>query len=267
VRLLVAFLGTAAATYYDLFNRKNVPNELLYAFLVVALLVNIIFYQQDLFWFSVSVAAFFAAVGYVFYRVGQLGGADVFVIASVMLLLPVTPSFVSMPFNMPFVFPVLIFSGVLFALYVMAYFGWKLSQQPDVKPQLLYGLMLVPYLLFAWVYVNSFIFSPVYFAFISALLFATMFFMIFRDPLNMLLAEELPLAQIQPEDVLALEIMNKDMIERYKIRRVMTQAELDRLKVTKVTELWVYTKLPPFLPFILAGMFLSVLFTGSLILV
>jgi hypothetical protein len=67
--------------------------------------------------------------------------------------------------------------------------------------------------------------------------------------------------------VLALEIMNKDMIERYKIRRVMTQAELDRLKVTKVTELWVYTKLPPFLPFILAGMFLSVLFTGSLILV
>jgi Flp pilus assembly protein protease CpaA len=266
IRLLIAFIGTGVATYYDVFNKKNVPNELLYAFLVVALLANIVFYQQDLFWFSISVAVFFSAIGYVFYRVGQLGGADVFVLASVMLLLPVHPSFEAMPFNMPFVFSVFIFSGVLFALYVMAYFGWKLSQQPDVKPSLLYGLMFIPYLLFAYVYVNSFIFSPVYFAFISALLFATIFFLMFKDSLNMLLAEELPLAQVQPEDVLAMEIMNKDLIERYKIQRVVTKAELDRLKMTKVTDLWVYTKLPPFLPFILAGMVLALLFAKSLIL-
>jgi Flp pilus assembly protein protease CpaA len=266
IRLLVAFIGTGVATYYDLFNKKNVPNEMLYAFLVIALLTNIIFYQQDLFWFSIGVAVFFSAIGYVFYRVGQLGGADVFVLASIMLLLPVHPSFDAMPFNMPFIFSVLIFSGVLFALYVMAYFGWKLTQQPDVKPKLLYGLMFIPYLLFAWAYINSFIFSPVYFAFISALLFATIFFLMFRESLNMLLAEELPLAQVQPEDVLAMEIMNKDLIERYKIPRVITQAELDRLKMTKVTELWVYTKLPPFLPFILAGMVLALLFARSLIL-
>ena len=266
LRLLIAFAGTGIAAYYDVFNKKNVPNEMLYAFLIVALLTNIVFYQQDLFWFSIGVAAFFSAVGYVFYRVGQLGGADVFVLASIMLLLPVHPSFEGMPFNMPFIFSVFIFSGVLFALYVMAYFGWKLTKEQDVKPKLLYGLMFIPYLLFAWAYVNSFIFSPVYFAFISALLFATIFFLMFRESLNALLAEELPLAQVQPEDVLAMEIMNKDMIERYKIPRVITQAELDRLKTTKVTELWVYTKLPPFLPFILAGMVLSLLFARSLIL-
>jgi Flp pilus assembly protein protease CpaA len=267
IRLAIAFLGTGVAAYYDLFNKKNVPNEFLYAFLVLALLVNIIFYQQDLFWFSLAVAVFFSAVGYVFYRVGQLGGADVFVLASVMLLLPVHPSFVGMPFNMPFVFSVFIFSGVLFALYVMGWFGWRLSQEPEVKPNLLYGLMFIPYLLFAYVYVNSFIFSPVYFAFISALLFATIFFLMFRESLNMLLAEELPLAQVQPEDILAMEIMNKDLIERYKIQRVMTVAELERLKRTKVTDLWVYTKLPPFLPFILVGMVLSLLFARSLILI
>lgn len=266
IRLLIAFIGTGVATYYDVFNKKNVPNEMLYAFLAIALLTNIVFYQSDLFWFSMGVAVFFSAVGYVFYRVGQLGGADVFVLASIMLLLPIHPSFISMPFNMPFIFSVFIFSGVLFALYVMAFFGWKLTKEPDVKPNLLYGLMFIPYLLFAWAYINSFIFSPVYFAFISALLFATIFFLMFRDSLNMLLAEEMPLAQVQPEDVLAMEIMNKDLIERYKIQRVMTKAELNRLKMTKVTDLWVYTRLPPFLPFILAGMVLALLFARSLIL-
>lgn len=266
VRVLLAFIGTAVAAYYDVFNKKNVPNEMLYAFLGLALLVDIIFYQQELFLFSIGVAAFFSAIGYVFYRVGQLGGADVFVLAAVMLLMPVHPSFTGMPFNMPFVFSVFIFSGVLFALYVMAFFGWKLSQNPDTRPNLLYGLMLIPYALFAYVYVNSFIFSPVYFAFISLLLFATIFFMMFRESLNMLLAEELPVAQIQPEDVLALEIMNKDMVERYKIPRVASRDELDRLQRTKVTDLWVYTKLPPFLPFILAGMVFALFFARSLIL-
>ena len=266
IRLLIAFVGMVVATYYDLFNNRNVPNGMLYAFLAIAFITNLVFYQPDLFWFSIGMALFFSAIGYVFYRVGQLGGADVFVIASIMLLLPIHPSFVGMPFNMPFIFSVFIFSGVLFALYVMVYFGWRLTKEPDVKPKLLYGLIFVPYLLFAWAYVNSFIFSPVYFAFISVLLFATIFFLMFKESLNALLAEELPLAQVQPEDVLAMEIMNKDLIERYKIPRVMTQAELDRLKMTKVTDLWVYTKLPPFLPFILVGMVLALLFAKSLIL-
>jgi hypothetical protein len=163
------------------------------------------------------------------------------------------------------VFSVIIFSGVLFALYVLGYYGLKLMQN-EAKPNLVYGLMIIPYLLFAYIYVNSFLFSPVYFVFISILLFASMFFLMFRDALNQLLAEELPIAQLEPEDVLALEIMNKDMIARYKIPRMVTKEEIDRLKKTKVTDVWVYTRLPPFIPFILAGMILSMLFAKSLLL-
>lgn len=265
IRVLIAFIGTCAVAYYDVFNRKNVPDWLLYAFLAVAFIVNLVFYEQDLFLFSIAAAVFFSAIGYVFYRVGQLGGADVLVIASIMLLMPVHPSFIGMPFNMPFIFSVVIFSGVLFALYVMLYFGLKLTEA-EAKPKLIYALMLIPYLLFAYIYVNSFLFSPVYFAFITILLFATIFFMMFRDSLNGILAEEMPLSQVEPEDVLALEIMNKDMIERYKLPRLVTKAELERLKKTRITDLWVYTKLPPFVPFLLLGMILSLLFARSLLL-
>jgi len=265
VRVILSFVLVGVAAYYDVFNKKNIPDQVLYAMLVLSFLVNLFFYQEQLFWFSIAVTAFFSMIGYVFYRIGQLGAADVFVLASVMLLLPIHPSSVGMSFNIPFVFSVIIFSGVLFALYVLTYYGFKLMQN-EAKPNLLYGLMLIPYLLFAYIYVNSFLFSPVYFAFISILLFASMFFLMFRDALNQLLAEELPIAQLEPEDVLALEIMNKDMIERYKIPRMVTREEIDRLKKTKVTEVWVYTRLPPFIPFILAGMILSMLFAKSLLL-
>ncbi|MBI5046931.1 hypothetical protein HZC07_04345 [Candidatus Micrarchaeota archaeon] len=175
------------------------------------------------------------------------------------------PSFISMPFNLPFIFPTIIFSGVAFAVYVILYFSWKLLQH-EAKPNLLYTLLLIPYFLFAYVYVNSFLFSPVYFALISVLLLSSVFFMIFRDSLNQLLAEELPLSQVEPEDVLALEVMNKDLIARYKVQRLVTSSELTRLKKLKIQTVWVYTRLPPFIPFILLGMVASLLFAKSLLL-
>lgn len=265
VRVVFAFLLVGIAAYYDLFNKKNIPDKVLYAMLGVAFLVDLFFYEATLFWFSLAIAAFFSAIGYLFYRLGQLGGADVFVLATIMLLLPLHPSFVGMTFNVPFIFSVIIFSGVAFALYILCYYSYKLYQS-EAKPNLMYALMLIPYAIFAYVYVGSFLFSPVYFAFITILFFSSIFFLMFRDSLNRLLSEELPIAQVEPEDVLALEVMNKDMVERYKIPRMATKAQIERLKKTKVGEVWVYTRLPPFIPFILLGMILAMLFAKYLLL-
>ncbi len=72
IRVLIAFIGTAVASYYDLYNKKNVPNNVLYGFLAIAFIVNLVLFQEDLFWFSIAVALFFSAIGYIFYRVGSL---------------------------------------------------------------------------------------------------------------------------------------------------------------------------------------------------
>ena len=87
-----------------------------------------------------------------------------------------------------------------------------------------------------------------------------------RDPVAALPERDGELDDALAEDVLALEIMNKDMRERFKIPRLVTKAEIERLKKTKVPEVWVYTKLPPFLPFILVGMLMSLLFAKNLLL-
>ncbi|MFH1393769.1 MAG: prepilin peptidase [Candidatus Micrarchaeota archaeon] len=264
-RLLIAFAGTAVAAYYDIFNKRNVPDNYLYAFLAVAFLINVVFYEEDLFLFSMAVALFISGIAYVFYRVGQIGGADVFVMASIMLLLPIQPSFVQIPFNIPFFFPVWLFSGIALALYVMISMGYKLIQT-EAKPDWKYALMFIPYLLFAYVFINSMLFSIVYFAFVSIALFTTIFFMMFKQDLNRMLAEEMPVGQLEAEDVLALEMMDQEVVKKNNINRLMTKDEISRLKDLKIEDVWVFTKLPPFLPFILLGMVLAMFFSGLLFL-
>ncbi len=265
IRLIVAFLGVVAATYYDLFNRKNVPDKLLYGFLAVAFITNLIFYSEQLFIFSLAVALFFSVIGYIFYRAGQIGGADLFVLLSIMLLLPIQPSISGLPFNMPFIISVMIFSGLLFAVYVMLDFGYKLLKSGHAKPKLLYGLLLVPYLLFAYIYVNSVLYSPVYFTILTILFIATIFFMMFKEELTLLLAEKIPVEKLEPEDVVAMEFISKETAEEYGIRRLVTEDMIKRLKDKNYGEIWVYTKLPPFLPFVLVGIVLALFFSKALL--
>jgi len=265
IRVILAFLGVAVTTYFDVFNRRNVPNTILYAFLGIAFIANLILFQEDMFFFSIALAVFFSAIGFIFYRFGQLGGADLFVIASVILLLPVHPSFVGLTFNLPFIFSVIVFAGVAFAVYVIVFYGLKLIGS-GAQPKLMYLLLLIPYIIFAFIYINSIIFSPVYFMFVSILLLATVFFLMYKEDINQLLAERMSPSELEEEDVLAIEMMDQKTVRKYNLKRLATKAEIERMKKLKVREVWVYSKLPPFLPFMLLGMLLSLVFASSLLL-
>ena len=45
IRVVLAFVLVGIAAYYDVFNKKNIPNQVLYAMLAIAFLVNLFFYQ------------------------------------------------------------------------------------------------------------------------------------------------------------------------------------------------------------------------------
>ena len=265
IRIILAFLGVLIATYFDIFNRRNVPDKFLYAFLVVAFIANLAFYDADLFLFSLAMAIFFSAIFYVFYRMGQLGGADVIVMASVMLLLPIHPSFVKISFNFPFLFSTLVFSGTVFALYVIIYYGAKLFSK-GANPKWGYALMLIPYALFVYIYFTSqVLFSPVYLVLITVLFVATTFFLMFKDDLNKLLSEQVPLSRLETEDVLALDIMDQKIVKKYQLKRLVNDGEIKRLTTAGLKEVIVYSKLPPFMPFFLVGMIIAMLYASTLL--
>ncbi|MEM3422719.1 MAG: hypothetical protein QXF35_00820 [Candidatus Bilamarchaeaceae archaeon] len=268
LRVIVAFIGVLVASYYDLFNKKNVPDKILYSFLGIAILLNIVFYLMqpdfDVLLFTFGAALFISVIGYIFYRFGQIGGADVIVITSVMLLIPFVPSFAGLSFNLPFIIPAMIYGGLLLTVYVTIKFALKIISQGGT-PNLLYLLLLLPFLFFIYVYINSPVFSLTYLFIISVLLLASIFFMVYKQDIILMLAEQLPLEKVEPEDVFALELIEPAIIKQYNIKRLATVSEIQRLKEAGLQTIWVYTDLPPFIPFLLVGMVLALFFSKNLL--
>lgn len=263
IRIALAILGTAVVAYFDIFNKRNIPNNLLYAFLGVAVVSNIIFFDPDLSIFAVAIAVFLSAFGYVFYKLGHFGGADVFVLASLTLLLPIPPSFVRLPFNIPFIFVIFLFALVISSLYSLVDFAIKLSKK-RAKANYLYLVIFVPYALVVYLFVNSPVFSYAFLVILSVAIISSVFFAAYREPILKLQAQKIPLGKVTEEDVLAIELMDKDTVWLHGLKKLITAEELKRLKKLKLKEVLVYTKLLPFLPFVFFGLVLSLLFGNYL---
>ncbi|MFA6530530.1 MAG: prepilin peptidase [Candidatus Micrarchaeia archaeon] len=265
-RLSLAIIGVAVTTYYDIFNNKNIPNNILYAFCALALLANVIFFNMDIFIFGLATAVVISLLGYYLYIKGQMGAADIFVFASLALLLPIPPSFAKLPFNFPFVAVIFIFASLLFALYTLGYFGMKIAKDRKARPDYKYALLLIPYFVFMYVFITSPLFSFTYFIIVSVAFLSSIFVMMYKSAINTYLAEKIPLSKMADEDVLAIELMDPKFVKKYKLKKVVDRKELSRLKKLKLKALLVYTKLPPFLPFVLAGLFMALLFGKRLFL-
>jgi Flp pilus assembly protein protease CpaA len=266
VRTLVAVLGTALTAYYDLTNNKNIPNNVLYGFLAIAILLNAIFFNLEILLFGLGLAILISILGYLMYKTGQLGAADVFVFASIALALPIPPSFAKLPFNFPFIALVFVFSSLVFALFTIYYFGSKLIGNKKAKPKKIYLLLLLPWFVFVYLFLNSVVFSSIYFVIISVAYLSSIFVMTYRESINRGLYEKVGVKKLMEEDVLATEFMDAKFVKKYKLDKVLDAKMISRLKRGKVKDVLVYTKLPPFLPFVLLGVLMALLFGKMLVL-
>lgn len=266
-RIFLALLGMAIGTYYDLFNNKNVPEKFLYAFLAIAFLFNIVFFDYDVFVYSVVLAFVLFALGFAMYRLGQLGGADVFVIAALVLLLPIHPSYLDVPFNYPLIFSVLIFGGAAFALYSIFFFAKVLAQKKTKsKPRYIYLSLFLVYGLFAYLFFNAPFFSMAYFAIASILLLSSIIFLVYREAIMEATMEQVFVKDLEPEDVLVKERMDLHM-RKMGIGNVLSPKDIAALRKSGTKHVWVYSNLPPFLPFLMVGLLLALFFGNQLFLV
>lgn len=251
-RMLAALLGTAVAAYYDVTNSRNVPNNFLYGFLGLSLALSVFFYQQEVFLYGFGVAAALFAIGMLFRNLGYIGGADVYVISSIALLLPEFPSHLRVLFNFPPVFSVIIASGVLFALYFFVFILGKIVLAGK-KGRWDYLLLVPVYVALMYFLSASGIFGPAYVLVLSVLILSSILFMVYKEQVTEMMAGKIPLSKVDEEDVAVLELM-PEQAKKYGMKRLLDGKEIARLKKAGLKELYVYTGLPPFLPFILAGL-------------
>ncbi|MDD5336983.1 MAG: hypothetical protein PHS02_00700 [Candidatus ainarchaeum sp.] len=256
-RMAIALLGTGVATYYDVRSNRTVPDKVLYAFLAVSLLANLVYFQQDVFIYGIATAAFIFAAGYLSYRLGYVGEADVYVLSSLALLLPVFPSGAKALFNFPPAFSIIITSCLLFALYFFCHILLNIALKGK-KGRLEYLLLVPVYVLLMYFIISTGIFGIGYVMMVSILLLSSMLFLVYKQPLMESLARKTKLSEIEEGDLAAPELM-PETVRKYGVKRLLDAGEIRRLGKLKVKEIYVYKELPPFLPFVLLALLITIL--------
>jgi Flp pilus assembly protein protease CpaA len=261
IRIAAAVLMLAIGSYFDLFKKKNVPDNFLYACVGVAFLFAV-FPFTDLSLYALAQGIFIFAIGYMMYKAGQIGGADVYLLTALALLLPVPPAVSGVGMAVPFIFFVMIFAGLLFTIYNIAYFVVKLSQEKIQRIDWVYLILAIPFAIFAYFYLNSMFYSPVYFSIITILFVGAVVFGAFRETIMKSMVVKVPVGKAE-EEVFASEYASEKEREIVKVR-VIDKKTIEELKKAKIKEITVYGKLSPFVPFMLLGVLLSLFFSNLL---
>lgn len=270
IRMLVAVAFTGAAAYYDIFNKKWVPDSLLWCFLGASLLLNVIFFDSLIFAQALFVAIIIATVTYALYKMGQLGGADMFVMASIALVMPYLPKpllTASQAIPYPFFLSVLAPTGVAFIVHMLIrfipYISRKLSRgEIKFTMQKVMGpiLIAVSLLIFGTIVSTLPVSLPAsYFAIIGFLGTALIFFSFFMPEIKASMVEKIPISRLQCEDVLALEQM-VSLAKKLKLSPVINEKTIAVLKHAKIKSVPVYTDMPFFLPYLFIGLVFTLLF-------
>lgn len=270
IRMIIAILFTSMAASYDIFNKKNIPDLLLYSFLGCAILISIIDFNFHLLIYSLIIAGVIGTVGYLLYKAGQLGGADVFILCSLSLLLPIQPRLNNSNtiLNLPFIFSILFVAGLFFIIYVLIKFTpiiLKRKEKLEIK-KIIYTLPVLFAFIFFLVMAPSIKIPNIFIILIGFFVFVSIYFSIFKDRFMKALIEELPLDKIECEDVIAIEYMDEKLVKKYSIPRVISEEDLKNLKGINIKKYPVYSKLPMFVPFILIGLLISLYFGDILYL-
>lgn len=123
-----AILGSVAASVYDL-KTTEVPNWVFYAMLIVgvpAVIAKVFFGGSfDIFAISGLTGLGLLGFGYMMYRIGQWGGADMVLLALIGFLVPSAgewaPTQIAFPFGLSFLFNVFIIGAVYMLIYAAVF--------------------------------------------------------------------------------------------------------------------------------------------------
>lgn len=275
--MALALLGAAIGSYYDLANNKNVPNFFLYGFLALAFIVNIAAFDPAVTWYGMAVGGLVFAATYVLYKTGKLGGADAFLLAGITLLLPVQPIsllIVEQPQypSLPFAFYLFAASGASFMAYMLlrsfpiAFNALKTGGKIPQGAWMGAVGMLVAFAIFSYVASQNPVLPPAFIMLMSALVLVVIYFTLFQDAINLSMMEWVAPHDVEVEDVLAVEHMDKAQVSKLRLARLVDDAMHARLQKSGIKKVPVYKGLPPFIPHIFIGLALCLLFGNIMLL-
>ena len=264
--LRIASVVAIALAYmlFDVFNKRNVPSIFAYATLVYGFALTLLYLDAAPIIASSAIALVVLGIGYLVYKIGQLGAADVIEFAALSLIMPVqiAPLLATniSQFGLPFMLSMLLNTGIVALILVPIYYIPKagrslkkpLSSFVDSSGILKAAVLAVAYLAFIVFAVRFTGMGYIGIAVISLLLVCSCAIMLFSVPITHSMIEYVPVADFEEGDIIAFNLMDWKSIARIRSRvkgfdRLLTGSLIKELKRKKIKEkLPVYKEAMPF---------------------
>ena len=282
--LRVASFVVIAFVYmlFDVLNKRNIPNIFAYGALAYGLILTILYFNVMTIVVSLAIAAVIGALGYVVYKIGQIGAGDIFEFATLSLIFPFqTYTFFHTAFavlNIPTIVAVLINTGIAAMIMVPLYYIPRAKlvlkkpimdhlEEGTLVKSLAVGMTYIAFVCFLY-YIGM---NAIGLAVVALLGLGSFSTMLFQKPMTESMIENLTWKEMEPEDMIAFNVMNKSEINRVKSHiksfdRLVTRKMLDEMKARKFEDkLPVYRKAVPFALPIFVGTLATIL-VGNVII-
>ncbi len=261
---------------FDVLNKRNVPSLFAYATLAYGILLTILYLDATTILVSTGIALVVLGVGYLIYRIGQLGAADVIEFAALSLIMPIqlTPLIASgvNQFQLPFMLSLLLNTGIVALILVPIYYLPKAMQslkKPltsfiDRQGLIKAGILTVAYLAFIVFAVRFTGMGLVGIAVLLLLLICSCAVMLFSIPITETMIKYVSPNEFDEGDIIAFNLMDQKSIERMRTRvkgfdRLLTNDLINEIKKKKIREkLPVYKEALPFALPILIGVLIAI---------
>ncbi len=285
LRIGVLLLIALIYMLFDIFNNRNVPTYFAYATLVIGVLALASYYPDfQTMEIGALVAIIIGSIGYVFYRAGQIGAADVIELAVISLILPIQ----QLPYlasgaqhSIPFIISVFIATGLVALLIIPIYYlprarrllNKRLFSMVSRKDMFKGLMLLVAYLAFGVFVAYELRPAPIGLFILSLIGLGSLATAIFETPITDSMVEYISVEKFEDGDIIALNLMKKGEIAaaKRKIRgfdRLVTPGIIGLMKKKGVrTKFPVYRKAMPLALPIFAGVIISLLIGNIIFLI
>jgi Flp pilus assembly protein protease CpaA len=280
----IASVIIIAAVYmlFDVFNKRNVPSIFAYATLAYGFILTLFYPTEGLILESIAISLIVLGLGYVVYRVGQIGAADIIEFAAISLMLPLQPApfLQGMPsqFGLPMIISILVSAGIVSLVLVPLYYlprAKRILKRPLLSYVDRYTLFKSVLITCTYLVFIAFMLAVLKIQLIGAaillimLVFSTLLIM-FEKPITDSMVEYVDYTKFDEGDIIAFNLMTTKDIQAVKrkvrgFNRLITANIIRAMKAKRVkTKLPVYKNAVPLALPIFIGIVIS-LTIGNLI--
>jgi hypothetical protein len=271
VRILSVVCIALVYMLFDVLNKRNVPTLFAYATLVYGAVLTVLYLEIHMILVSTAIALVVLGIGYIIYRIGQLGAADVIEFAALSLIIPIQ----GIPliarnvsqYGLPFILSLLLNAGIVALVLVPIYYLPKAKHKLK-RPLASYinkgGLFRAILLAAAYLAFIAFAILVVGIGYggiavLLLMLVSSCIVMLFSVPITHSMVEYVPVSKFEEGDIIAFNLMDRKSISRLRARikgfdRLLTGDLIKEMQKKRIKDsLPVYKEAMPFaLPIFIA---------------